>query len=103
MLSLKIIVGSTRPGRAADPVIGWISSAARAHGAFDVDVLDLRDWALPVFGENFATLGNPANPTFSVPEVRRWNDVIGAGDARLLAAPSHPVSGIARVCQADWM
>jgi hypothetical protein len=38
---------------------------------FQVDVLDLRDWALPVFGENFATLGDPANPTFSVPAARR--------------------------------
>jgi NAD(P)H-dependent FMN reductase len=89
MLSLKIIVGSTRPGRAADPVAGWITSAARAHGAFDVDLLDLRDWPLPVFGENFATLGDPANPTFSVPEVRRWNDVIGAGDAYLFVTPEY--------------
>jgi len=89
MLSLKIIVGSTRPGRAADLVIGWVSSAARAHGAFEVDVLDLRDWPLPIFGENFATLGDPAHPTFSVPAVCRWNDVVGAGDAYLFVAPEY--------------
>ena len=89
MLSLKIIVGSTRPGRAADLVIGWISSAARAHGAFEVDVLDLRDWPLPTFGENFATLGDPAHPTFSAPAVRRWNDLIGAGDAYLFVTPEY--------------
>ena len=89
MLSLKIIVGSTRPGRAADLVIGWISSAARAHGAFEVDVLDLRDWPLPIFGENFATLGDPAHPTFSAPAVRRWNDLIGAGDAYLFVTPEY--------------
>ena len=89
MLSLKVIVGSIRPGRAADLVIGWISSAARAHGAFEVDVLDLRDWPLPTFGENFATLGDPAHPTFSAPAVRRWNDLIGAGDAYLFVAPEY--------------
>jgi NAD(P)H-dependent FMN reductase len=59
MLSLKIIIGSIRPGRAADRVIPWITSACREHGAFLVDVLDLRDWQLPLFGETFATVGDP--------------------------------------------
>ncbi len=44
MLNLKIVIGSTRPGRAADRVAPWISSAAGQHGAFEVDVIDLRDW-----------------------------------------------------------
>jgi NAD(P)H-dependent FMN reductase len=89
MLNLKIIIGSTRPGRAADRVVPWISQLAREHGAFDVDVLDLRDWSLPVFGETFATLGDPANPTFSEPEVRRWNDAIADGDAYLFLTPEY--------------
>jgi NAD(P)H-dependent FMN reductase len=89
MLNLKIIIGSTRPGRAADLVAPWITRAAREHGAFDVEVLDLRDWQLPVFGETSAILGDPANPTFSAPAVRRWNDVIGAGDAYLFITPEY--------------
>ena len=44
MHRLKIIIGSTRPGRAADRGIPWITSAARAHGGFEVEVIDLRDW-----------------------------------------------------------
>jgi NAD(P)H-dependent FMN reductase len=60
MLNLKIIIGSTRPGRAADLVAPWITRAAREHGAFDADVLDPRDWQLPVFGETSATLGDLA-------------------------------------------
>jgi NAD(P)H-dependent FMN reductase len=95
MLNLKIIIGSTRPGRAADVAADWIAAAARAHGAFDVEVLDLRDWQLPIFGENFGTLGDPANPTFSAPEVRRWNDAILAGDAYVFVTPeyNHSVPG----------
>jgi NAD(P)H-dependent FMN reductase len=89
MLNLKIIIGSARPGRAADLVAPWITRAAREHGAFDVEVLDLRDWQLPVFGETFATLGDPADPTFSAPAVRRWNDAIGAGDAYLFITPEY--------------
>ena len=60
MLNLKIIVGSTRPGRAADRVVPWITARAERHPAFDVEVLDLRDWPLPFFAENYQTLGDPA-------------------------------------------
>jgi NAD(P)H-dependent FMN reductase len=83
MLDLKIIIGSTRPGRAADRVIPWITTASREHGGFGVDVIDLRDWELPVFGETFATVGDPRNPAFSVPAVRLWNQKIAEGDAYL--------------------
>lgn len=89
MLNLKIIIGSTRPGRAADRLVPWINTTAREHGAFDVDVLDLRDWQLPVFGETFTTLGDPASPTFSAPVVRRWNDAIADGDAYLFITPEY--------------
>jgi NAD(P)H-dependent FMN reductase len=89
MLSLKIIIGSTRPGRAADAVIPWISSASRSHGGFAVDVIDLRDWQLPLFSETFATVGDPANPTFSAPAVKQWNQKIAQGDAYLFITPEY--------------
>ncbi len=89
MLDLKIIIGSTRPGRAADRVIPWITSAAREHGGFGVDVIDLRDWELPIFGETFATVGDIRNPAFSAPAVRQWNAKIGEGDAYLFVTPEY--------------
>ena len=96
MLNLKMIIGSTRPGRAADKVIPWITAVTTEHGAFDVEILDLRDWQLPIFGESYATIGDPRNPAFSVPEVRRWNDAIAAGDAYLFITPeyNHSVPGV---------
>jgi NAD(P)H-dependent FMN reductase len=89
MLNLKIIIGSTRPSRAADKVVPWISSAARSHGGFSVDLVDLRDWQLPLFGETFATVGDPANPTFSAPAVKQWNEKIAQGDAYLFITPEY--------------
>src|SRR6266566_1947796 len=88
MLNLKIIIGSTRPGRAADRVIPWIVTASRDHGVFAVHVLDLRDWQLPMFGETLATVGDPGNPAFSVPTVKRWNEKIAEGDAYLFVTLS---------------
>jgi NAD(P)H-dependent FMN reductase len=65
MLNLKIIIGSTRPGRAADPVTSWIVPVAREHGGFDVEVADLREWDLPIFAETLATVGDFITPEYN--------------------------------------
>jgi NAD(P)H-dependent FMN reductase len=89
MLNLKIIVGSTRPGRAADRVIPWIVDVAESHGAFTVDVLDLREWPLPFFSETLESVGDPRDPTYSEPIVKRWNQRIAEGDAYLFITPEY--------------
>ena len=96
MLNLKIIIGSTRSGRAADRVVPWIADLAKEHGAFCVEVLDLRDWPLPFFAETFATVGDPRDPAYSDPVVKRWNQRIAEGDAYLFITPeyNHSVPGV---------
>ena len=89
MLNLKIIIGSTRPGRAADKVVPWITGLAGQHAAFAVETLDLRDWALPFFAETFETVGDPRNPVYSDPVVKRWNQRIAEADAYLFITPEY--------------
>ena len=95
MLELKLIVGSTRDGRSADRVIPWLVDRATSQGAFNVDVLDLRDWPLPMFRETRETVGDFADPTYSDPVVKRWNQTIKSGDAFLFltAEYNHSVPG----------
>ncbi len=96
MLNLKIIIGSTRPGRAADRVTPWVAGLAKEHPAFTAEVLDLRDWPLPFFAETYQTVGDPRNPTYSDPLVKRWNQRIAEGDAYLFITPeyNHSVPGV---------
>ena len=89
MFALKIIVGSTRDGRQADRVVPWLVERARAHEAFDVELLDLRDWPLPMFQETAATIGDPRDPTYSEPIVREWNHTVRAADAVVLLTPEY--------------
>ena len=89
MSKLQIIIGSTRPGRAADLVAPWVIDRARNHGAFEVEVLDLRDWQLPMFGETFQTVGDFNDPTYSSPLVRSWNKKIAEADAYLVVTPEY--------------
>src|ERR1700689_1279924 len=95
MTKLQIIVGSTRPTRAADQVFPWIAEEAIRHGSFDVEVLDLRDWNLPFFQEHLGTIGNFADPTYSDPIVKAWNQKVAEGDAYLIvtAEYNHSVPG----------
>jgi len=89
VLKLKILVGSTRDGRAADLVIPWVARSAEARNTFTVDVLDLREWNLPMFAETIHTIGDFHDPTYSQPLIRRWNDTVRDADAVLIVTPEY--------------
>ncbi|MBB3214534.1 NAD(P)H-dependent FMN reductase [Herbaspirillum sp. Sphag1AN] len=89
MFKLQIIVGSTREGRNAEAVCRWLLPVAQSHDAFDVEVLDLRDWPLPFFQETIASVGDFSNPTYSTPIVKQWNEKIRQADAYLIITPEY--------------
>jgi NAD(P)H-dependent FMN reductase len=96
MSKLLIIVGSTRPGRAADAVLPWVVKNAEAHAAFEVEVADLRDWPLPHFAEHWGTIGDISDPTYSDPVVKAWNNKVKESDAFIVITPeyNHSVPGV---------
>ena len=95
MSKLLVIVGSTRPTRAADLVLPWLTGKVSEHEAFDAEIVDLRDWPLPIFGEHFGTLGDLSDPTYSEPIVKAWNNKIKSADAFVILTPeyNHSVPG----------
>ena len=95
MSNVLVIVGSTRPGRAADLVVPWVTSRARAHAGFDAEVADLRDWPLPIFAEHPGTIGDITDPTYSEPVVQAWNKKVKQADAFLIVTPeyNHSIPG----------
>jgi NAD(P)H-dependent FMN reductase len=96
MLNLKIIVGTIRPTRMADAVSPWVVKRASEHGDFNVEVLDLRDWPLPMFQEHMGTIGDFADPTYSDPIVRKWNQTLKEADAVLIVTAEylHSIPGV---------
>jgi len=70
-------------------VAPWVIDRSRSHGGFDVEVLDLREWALPMFAETFETVGDFNDPTYSSPIVRSWNHKIAEADAFLVITPEY--------------
>jgi NAD(P)H-dependent FMN reductase len=95
MSKLLVIVGSTRPTRSADLVLPWLTGKVSEHEAFDAEIVDLRDWPLPIFAEHFGTIGDFSDPTYSEPLVKAWNDKIKSADAFVIVTPeyNHSVPG----------
>ena len=106
MSKLLVIVGSTRPGRAADLVVPWVVARARAHDGLEVEVADLRDWPLPMFAEHPGTIGDMSDPTFSEPIVRAWNKKVKQADAFIVVTPEYNHSipgGLKNAIDSVWL
>jgi NAD(P)H-dependent FMN reductase len=64
MPRLQVVIASTRPGRVGLSVGRWFAGQARAHGAFDVEVVDLLELDLPFMDEpNHPRLGSTPTST----------------------------------------
>ena len=46
---IAVIVGSIRPNRQGDKPANWIAQLAKETGQFDVEIVDLKDYPLPLF------------------------------------------------------
>ncbi|BCS31932.1 reductase [Luteitalea sp. TBR-22] len=88
MLRLQIIVVSTRPGRKGPAVATWFEQRARAHGAFEVEVVDLAEVALPVFDEP----EHPRLRKYQHEHTKRWSAIVERGDAYVFVTPEYNFS-----------
>jgi len=75
--------------------VPWVVSRAALQPEFELEVLHLRDWPLPMFGEHPGSIGDPRNPSYSDEIVRRWNRKIAEADAYVIITPeyNHSVPG----------
>jgi NAD(P)H-dependent FMN reductase len=89
MMKLQVIVGTTRPTRAADKVLPWLTDRTSKHPAFETEILDLREWPLPFFQEHLGTIGDMNNPTYSDPIVKRWNQKVKEADAYVIVTAEY--------------
>ena len=79
MINVALIIGSTRPNRFADIPATWVVTAAKKRDDFKLDVLDLREHALPPFNEPVAPIYTDGH--FSEPAAEAWRQRIGGYDA----------------------
>jgi len=85
MPTLTIIVGSTRPGRAGQPIAEWFADRARTHAGFDVEVADLAEIGLPLLDEpNHPRLGQ-----YTKQHTKDWSAIVDRADAVVFVTPEY--------------
>ncbi len=86
-LKIKIILASIRDNRFGDKPASWISEQAKAIEGMDAELLDLRDYQLPMFAEGVS----PAyvEGEYKTPEVNRWAKKIAEADGFIIVTPEY--------------
>ncbi len=85
-MKIKVILGSIRQGRFGEKPAQWIFEKAKAKG-LDVELLDLKDYPLPVFAEPqlpAAVSGNYPNAA-----AKKWAAKIGEADGFIFVTPEY--------------
>jgi NAD(P)H-dependent FMN reductase len=83
---IALIVGSTRPNRFADVPVKWMLDAAAERSDLELEVLDLRDWALPFLGEPSPLHTGAADAD---PVILKWRERISDFDGFIATAAEY--------------
>jgi NAD(P)H-dependent FMN reductase len=99
---LAVLIGSVRQGRFGPVAATWVAQRASEHGAFDVDVVDLADFDIPLV----LPADSPAFAGDAYPRPAAMADLtarLDAADAFIIVTPeynhSYPASLKAAI---DW-
>jgi NAD(P)H-dependent FMN reductase len=84
-LKLNVIIASTRPGRGGPAVAEWVYGFAKENSAFDVELVDLADFALPLLDEP----AHPATRKYEHDHTKRWSESVASADAFLFVTPEY--------------
>lgn len=88
---IALIITSTRGARVADMAATWMLSQAQARTDMTVELVDLRDFNLPLFDEPASNAYMPS----SSPEAQAWQAKIAQYDGYIftVAEYNHSISG----------
>jgi len=85
---LHIVICSTRPGRIGLPIARWFHEFAQRHGKFNLELVDLADFKLPIYDEPI----HPARQTYKHEHTKRWSASVAAADAYIFVTPEYNYS-----------
>lgn len=85
MTKIAVIVGSTREGRVSDKLAAWVAKEVGAKA--DTEVLDLRDYALPLFDEPMPPRFNPNRTPAAA--VAKWANKVAEFDGYVVVTAEY--------------
>lgn len=85
---LHVVICSTRPGRIGPSVARWFQGFAKQHGKFDIELVDLADFNLPMYDEPI----HPAQQNYKHEHTKKWSANVAAADAYIFVTPEYNYS-----------
>lgn len=82
------MIASVREGRVGLPIAEWFVDRARRHAKFDVDTVDLKTIALPVFAER----NHPRLQKYESDHQKAWSARVAGLDAFAFVTPEYNYS-----------
>ncbi len=82
---IAVIIGSTRQTRFADIPAAWIKAEAEARGDMEVELVDLRDFDLPLFDEVASNAWAPSQSEAA----QAWQKKIGSFDGYIFVVAEY--------------
>lgn len=83
--NLKVIVTSTRNGRQGIAVANWFAEKVKEHNAFNTEILDLKEIALPMLDEP----NHPRLKNYQYDHTKAWSKKIEEADAFVFVIPEY--------------
>ena len=84
-MHIQIIIGSTRPGRLAEPLADWFIKNAQKNTKASFELIDLADFELPLLDEP-----TPAgSKKYTKEHTKKWSETISRADAFVLVTPEY--------------
>ena len=85
MLKIAIVIGSTRPGRKAEAIAGWIYDIASQRSDAVFEIVDIKDFNLPLLDEPVP----PAMGQYTQPHTKLWAAKIEQFDGFVFVTPEY--------------
>ena len=85
MKHILIIMGSVRPVRVGEQIAPWIKKVASSVSGLTFEVVDLKDWHLPMDDEQH----KPADQIYTQPHSKAWSEKIKTGDGFIFVTPQY--------------
>jgi NAD(P)H-dependent FMN reductase len=103
MMTISVIIGSTRQGRFSQKPAQWILHELRKREAIEARLLDLRDFPMPFFDQPVPP-AMPVRPPYGHDVVKNWTAQIAASDGFVFVTPEYDYGPSAVLKNAiDWV
>lgn len=85
MVKIKVLLGSSRPGRFGNQPAEWLMRLAQAHQDAAFELVDLKELNLPFLDEPVP----PIMGKFEQPHSKKWSQLISESDGFLFITPEY--------------